>query len=297
MVSRLVWVGFALMLTTGLSLPGTSAAEARQKADPDKPAGKAEPKEEDLTQLCLEVQALRMLATLQATSAQMKALAALAPETAAKRPEAKECKASPKVRRTLRVLRDALAESDAEGVTEGITYLGGKFDALREAEDCELNDNFDVTAAARERAPDAVRLFRTRQIAAYLNSYGEDLAEPVTRVMYALEQGQGLKDKEWLEMRDAAADDVGWQIGGLDTERVSQVRKQVKEFLDKAHPLKEDEFKEQRPELEKQVRDKIVGKVDAIAVMRHVLERDLAQLLSNPELSAALKIRLAKEEK
>jgi hypothetical protein len=293
MVSRLVWVGFALMLTAGLSLPGPAAAEPRQKADPDKPAGKAEPKEDDLTQLCLEVQALRMLATLQATPAQMKALAALAPETAAKRPEAKECKASPKVRRTLHVLRDALAESDVEGVT----YLGNKFDALREAEDCELNDSFDVTPAARERAPDAVRLFRTRQIAAYLNSYGDELAEPVTGVMNALDQGQGLKDKEWQEMRDAAADDVGWQIGGLDTERVSQVRKQVKEFLDKAHALKADEFKEQRPELEKQVRDKIVGKVDAILVMRHVLERDLAQLLSNPELPAALKVRLANAEK
>jgi hypothetical protein len=288
MLSRLVSLAVALVLITGLAFPGTAGAQPRDKA---------EPKEEDLMQLSLEVQALRMLATLEASPAQLKALVAIAPDTVAKSPERKECKASPKLRRTLRVLRDALAESELDKVTEGLTYLGGKFDTLRDQEDCDLNDSFDVTPTARERAPEVLRLFRTHQIAAYLNSYGDDLAEPVSRVMKALEDGQGQKDKEWQETRDGAADDVGWQVGGLDAEQASKVRKQVKDFLDKQHALTEEQFKEQRPEIEKQVRDKIMGKVDPILVMRHVAERDLAHLLSNPELPAALKARLANAEK
>jgi hypothetical protein len=271
MLSRLVSVGVALAV---VALPWTATA--------------AEPKEEDVTQLALEVQALRMLASLDADTAQMKALAAMAPQTVAKRPEPRPCKATPKLRHILTLLRDALLETDSDGAT----FLGGKFDALHGQDDCDLNDTIEVTSAARDQTTAALRLFRTHQIAVYLNAYGDEV-DPVARLMTALETGLDQKDnKDWQETRDAAADDAGWQIGGMDAEEVSKARKQAKDFLDKAHGLSKQQFEQQSEDLRKQIRDKVVGKVDPLTVMRHVMERDLAQLLSNPELPAAIKARL-----
>ena len=57
--------------------------------------------------------------------------------------------------------------------------------------------------------------------------------------------------------------------------------------------LKDDEFKKERPELEKTARQ-IVGEVGPLDVLRHAVERSLADLLSNPRLAAAIDARLKK---
>ncbi len=60
-----------------------------------------------------------------------------------------------------------------------------------------------------------------------------------------------------------------------------------------ARALKDEEFKAERPELEKMAGE-IVGNLSPLDVLRHVLAQDLAELLSNPRLVAAIDARLKK---
>jgi hypothetical protein len=64
-------------------------------------------------------------------------------------------------------------------------------------------------------------------------------------------------------------------------------------LLIQVRALTEEEFKAQRPELEKMARA-IVGDLSPLDVLRHALVQDLAELLSNPRLAAAIDARLKK---
>jgi hypothetical protein len=71
------------------------------------------------------------------------------------------------------------------------------------------------------------------------------------------------------------------------------VSDQVVQLLIQARALKDDEFKRERRDLEKSARQ-IVGEVGPMQILRHAVERALAELLSNPRLPTALEARLKK---
>jgi hypothetical protein len=231
---------------------------------------------EDLNALNLEVAALQQLHQLDLTPAQLEALAKLAKDAAPKTGERKPAKVSDKYRRTLLQYREELED-------------------LRDSEAPTLDDAIDTTDEARKRAPQALKLLGARQTAAYLGLYGDDLPDPVEVLLAALEKSHGTDEKEWKELRDATAEDVGWLLAGQDAEQVRKVGDKVTALLDRAHGLKNVEYQAQKADLEKAARE--LADVDPTVVLRHVMQRDLAELLSNPQLTTAIEGRLKQVKK
>jgi hypothetical protein len=264
-------------VTLGLALIPTKPADRPPRDDPKKPT----------LDIALEVQALRTLYLLRVTPEQIKSLQKLAKEVAT--PDRK--RASPNVsddyRRVLVSLREALAADSEDKVNE----LEDRLIEATEAEEPELDDAVRVTAKARRRVPEVFRLLRPPQLASYFGSAAEEIGDPQERLVAALDQIRSAEEEEWGQTRDELAEDLGWLLGGLDSEQNKAVRAQVVALLDKARELTPAEFKKQRADLVKEARA-VGADVAATDVLRHGVERALAQLLSNPRLAEALQARL-----
>jgi hypothetical protein len=255
-------------------------------ADKDKNS-KSKTATEDVLTLHIQIEALDKLYLLEPTEPQLKALAGLAEKTAAKMPEADPIRTSADFRKALAELRDALAEDDDDKIAEARE----KVDKLQEAEKIEFEDRNDITDEAIKVAAQAMRLLSPAQIVSYLHDLEDEVPEPVERVWTALEEGQDEADKDWKESRDDAAEEVGWLVAGFDNDETARITDEVRKLLDKEHRLKGEELKKEKERIEKEIR-KIVGDYNPVDVLQNYMIRDLAELLSNPQLPAAIQARL-----
>jgi hypothetical protein len=241
----------------------------------------------ELSDLALEVKALRTLYYFRFTPEQMKDLQKRAGETAA--PARKQtAKASDDFRDALADLRDALVEAFDD---DRIDSLDEKLDQLRESETPELDNEVPVTDAAFRVAGEVLRSLTVSQIAAYTAQVADDLTDPLERLTAALDKVRKVQENGYVQRRDEIAEEVSRQVAGLDRKKAGLVKGQVAAFLDKARAYKDEEYKAKRPALEKEARQ-IIGDVGAFEVLRHEVGLALAELLSNPRLAAALKARL-----
>lgn len=247
------------------------------------------PTKVDLNQVNLETAALQEFYQLQLTEEQLQLLARLARETAPAKPRNRPAaKASEAYRKTLLELRDALARDDADAVEE----VSEKLAKLYDAEPPTLDDGIDLTDAARRRVPELLRSLSPRQVADYLGYLDEEeLDDPVELALATLEDAVRCTPEEWKNLRDTVAEEIGWKVAGLDAAAGAKLAERVAAFLDRAHRLKEAELQKGRSELEKSLR-LILGPVSPFDILRHVVEHRLAELLSNPQLSAAIERRL-----
>lgn len=251
--------------------------------------GSARGDQPSLNDLSMEVAALDLFHQLKLTPAQLQAVRRLAKETVAEPSTRATAKASAAYRRTLANLRDALVEEDDELVDQ----LQLELDDLIEKEKPDLDDGFEVTNGARTRATELFRLLSPRQVAYYLANHVDTIPEPLEWILQALEQVRDLDAQKWKELREAIPDEVSRGVAGLDADKASQVTDRVVQLLIQARALKDEEFKAERPELEKMARE-IVGDLSPFDVLRQVIVQDLAELLSNPRLEAAVAARLKK---
>jgi hypothetical protein len=277
MAQRILWV-------VALCLMGPAAYAAPQFEQGDRT---------ELSNLSMEVNALQTLRVLKLTPEQMHFLRELAPETAQKERTQKTVTASREYRNVLAELHAALiADIDDDRIDE----LTDKLMELRDAEDPELNDAVETTDAARKRTSGVFGKLTPRQIATYLGAYGEDFPDPVETVRNSLKELRALAGGDYTELRDEVADQVAVLVAGFDEAKASPIRERVTGWLDHVHGLGDAEFKAQRAELDRAA-EKTVGSVNAMQVLRNVVERDLAELLSNPRLVRVLEIRLKNESK
>jgi hypothetical protein len=256
------------------------------------PAWADEPKKSNklsVQELNQEVVALQNLHDLDLSPTQLERLRTIAKETAAKAPPGGQVKVSEQFRKTLTELREALIDASDD---ERIAELTGRLDELREAEKPEFPDDGEITEEAQQRAPEVLRLLTAKQAAAYIGAVAEEIKDPLELLLEALDQVRQMKNhKKVKEYRDQVAEEVGRLVGGLDSEKAGKINDQVVQWLIVVRSLKEDEFKTQRPDLEKRARD-IVGTVGPTEVIRNFLEHSLADVLSNPRLVAAINARL-----
>jgi hypothetical protein len=243
--------------------------------------------EGDVNVLSMEVVALQTLHQLQATKAQLQELKRLAATTAEKVGPRRQVEVSDKFHKALIQLRDALVEGKEERIDE----LNRAIDELREKEKPDLDDYAEISDDARREAPALLRRFSARQVAGFLADYAADFPDPVEMLTGAFEEVRKLSRREWGGLRDDVAEQVGWLVAGMDGDAEEKVREQGAALITRARQLKDDEYKKQRPELEKAARE-LAAKVGPTDVHRHFLEHGLAELLSNPRLAAAVEARL-----
>jgi hypothetical protein len=281
-VSRFVLAGCLL-------LPVLTAAPALEIPGDEKPVAEARntlkgKEAEQLTALKLEVDALEKLYHLELNHAQLAAFGKLAEKTSAKKPAPREAKAGAEYRQVLKDLRDALVAEDEDRILE----RSAKLDDLHEKETIEIDEEFEMTDAAIKAAPRAFKLLSAAQIVAYLSSLDDEVPDPAERILSAVEEGEELGDDEWKTLRDETAEEVSWLTAGFNADRAKDVAKAVTAFLDRGHRFKGEQLKKEWPALEKSVQQ-LVGNVSSLVVLQHYMERELAELLSNPQTTAALR--------
>ncbi len=277
MCKQIVSLALCLAAALGLAIPSAGVADDAKKT--------AQLSLDDLYQ---EVTALETLYYLHVTPAQLAKLKPIAAETAAKPAGQAKAKASADLRKKLTQLRAALVAADDE---DQIDQFSEEFQDQVTAEKAQLENDFEVTEAARTKAPQVLKMLTARQVATYLGGMADDIPDPGELLTEALGKVRPLPPAKWKEYRDEISDQVGRLIGGLDPDKAQKVSDQVVQLLIIVRSLKDDEFKAQRPELEKKVRQ-IIGDVGPTDILRHVLEQNLAELLSNPRLPAAVAARL-----
>jgi hypothetical protein len=243
-----------------------------------------------LHELSMEVTALQILYQFRFTPEQMSKLQKLAPETAAEAGARPAVKASEGFRRALHDLRTALVSAKDE---EQIAKLAESLDELRSAENPDLDDGIEMTEAARQQTPPVLRWLSARQVATHVAAYGDQFPDPYERLVEAMTRVRGLKEEQWKQARDDVSDDVARLVAGLDVDKAGEINDQVVQLLIQARALTDADFKKEQEDLRRLAKN-IVGDIGPIEVLRHVVERSLAELLSNPRLLDALNARLKK---
>jgi hypothetical protein len=246
---------------------------------------------EELVLLKLEVDALEKLYHLELNARQLPAMLALAEKTAAKMPETKEVQAGEEYRNVLKSLHDALLSQEEERIRE----LSDKLGELQEKETLSIEDAFDMTDAAMAAAPQAFRLLSAAQIIAYLSALDDEVPDPAERILSALEEGAEAKDDEWKQLRDETAEEVAWLAASFKTESTARVKSSVIAFLDRNHRFKGEELTKHWPALEKDAHN-LVRNVTSLMVLQHYMERELAELLSNPRAATAIRSWMKKSK-
>jgi hypothetical protein len=242
---------------------------------------------EELVSLKLEVDALEKLYHLELNAKQLKSLLTLAEKTAGKAQASQEVQAGEEYRKTLQSLHDALVAQEEESIRE----MNDKLDELQEKETVSIDDSFEMTDGAMTAAPQAFRLLSAAQIVAYLGSLSDEIPDPAERILSALEEGAELGGDEWKELRDQTAEELSWLVSGFRTDSATRVKKSVTDWLDRNHRFQGAELTKQWPTLEKSAHQ-LVGNVSSLVVLQHYMERELAELLSNPRTAAALQLSI-----
>jgi hypothetical protein len=241
-----------------------------------------------LSELSLQVNALQTLYEFEFTPAQMQAVLKLVRQSAAKPAVLPGVQATDKYRQTLTQLRDALIDAND---SDRISSLQEKLGDLDDSEDPKLDNDVEITAAARRLAPEALKLLKPRQVTSFLDANQDVYSDPLELLLKGLDQSQTLADDDWKALVRETVDEVGWLLGGLDRKKARTVEQKVEQWLGQVRGLKEAEFKKRRADLEQAARQ-YVGLVPPTAVLHNIAERALAELLANPQSAAALEARL-----
>jgi hypothetical protein len=266
----------------GVSQKSKGKGRGTNKAPAPLPAG-------DVIAMSLEVEVLRSLYGMEVTPAQAAALGKFASETCDKPRIRKPAKASDKFRRALADFRKALTDGQPDKIDE----MEDKLEDARAADSPDLDDDFDITPAARRRAPEALRLLSVRQVVAYAADEGDDITDPYERLRDAIKDARTVKADDWPALRDETAGAVGEAVGGVDAEKVASVTKEAAALLDRARGLSPTELTSLAVELEKAARA-VVGTIGPMDVLQHALELHLARQLSNPQAATAFAALAAK---
>ncbi|MFL5241162.1 MAG: hypothetical protein ACJ8FY_03560 [Gemmataceae bacterium] len=235
-----------------------------------------------LGELALEVQALRMVRTLNFSPDQIKELQELASETAMPA-RLRKGKSSAELRKVLINLRDALAFDDEDAIDSQSDQL----DQLSESEKPELDDAVEATEAARKAVPSVLKHLKVTQFVAYVSLVADQVVDPADEMKERLDKVRMLSLADWKEQRDEIADGVAKLLAGVDAKKVEKTRDQVVALLSRARTLSEEDYQKKLPDLQKEI-DDLVQECGPTEIVKHIVELALADLLSNPRLGAAL---------
>lgn len=200
--------------------------------------------------LSMEISALQVLHDLRVTPPQIELIAKLVKETAEKMPDRKPPKVSEKMLKLYADLRQAFIDADDDKINEVTSDL----EDLRDGEKVEIDDDVDLTDAARKKADELLNKLTARQVAIYLSQFADEFPDPLEKLTEALDESRLRRGKEWTEYRDQTAGHVAWLVGGLEKTSEEKVRDAATNLLDKANKLSEADFKTKKKDLEKECR-------------------------------------------
>lgn len=203
------------------------------------PALTQEPAAETVDQVSEDIDVLEQLNTYEFTVEQLQALIPILKELEATRQALETYKRSDEALGPMRTLRDALIKGKASDQLQ--TGMEAVWDRMQELED-----------AYEEAIPGAMK-----QVAALLTddqlamlSLGDDWAyDEADRIFSTLDTARGFNDQTFNQWRDQTARQIAFRAAGEGEEKANEIQDKVKQFLDKARKLKEDQYMDQYDDL------------------------------------------------
>jgi hypothetical protein len=233
-----------------------------------------------------QVAALEMIQQLDLSADQMRAMQKLVsgvkPATMPGR-----AKMNDEYRNALTEYRKALVGGDEDKIADA----EDKVAEIRDKDESASEPDIDATESARQAAPQLLAILHPSQIASYISDHADDVPDPLQTMLDALDEMAGKSDEEYSSIKSEAADQAAMLLVGVDPKAQEPIAKKVSDWIDSAHKLSADELKAKRTTLEASAKE-IVKQPDPLECLRHWLQRDLADLLANPELPEALTSRL-----
>ena len=239
----------------------------------------------DLTpsvKLQLEVDALTSLNDLNLSPDQLSALKDMAADTAGTLSE-KPTPVTDEYISTLKFLRGALLAKNEDKIDLAEDRVGD----LGDKQDDDSEPDIAQSDAAKQKGPELLKSLSVKQVAEYVSANADEIDDPTQLVIEAIHQCRGMNDDDFANLREDTAQEMGIFGGGSNPAKTPAIAGKVKNLLNRAHKMSNSEYTDQQSQLEDEAR-KLVGGADPIPCLRHWMENEMADLLSNPELPHAI---------
>jgi len=139
---------------------------------------------------------------------------------------------------------------------------------------------------ARAAAEKIVRLFSAQQIAALIAQRNEDVSDPTEILVAALSQCRGMKVADFQAFNQDVSDEIADLVAGVGTRPNRSIQVRTAALMRTAFRMQPEDFDAQLPDLQDKAKD--LTKVAAGMALRHWVQWEMVQLLSNPQLDLAL---------
>ena len=267
-----------LAMSLCLFLAGGPALVARgDAAQPD-----------SIASLELQVAALTTIDELELTGDQIAALQNMAADTADDSLDVSPTSGNTSMayRRAIFALRDALASGDEQRIAQTQSDM----DKLRRRQNILPQATVTETDQAKKKAYAAVSILTAGQYANYIAIHATEVPDAAETILDALDRCQTGADDDYQAMREEAAQQVAMLMNGPNDRMSKRTIANVSRLLDQARNMSSADFQANRDELYQSARNLTrLAKPDL--EVRNWMERQMADLLSNPQLSRALSAR------
>jgi len=239
-----------------------------------------------------QVAALTTLDELDVSGPQLKQLRTLAKDTgAAPSADDTQPKVSSEYHTALLALRDALVAGDDDKIDDA----QDKVEDLRDSQNIDPDQDYDITDPARLKAKSVLKLLNSSQIANYIALHADEVPDATEVIEDALDQCKDATADDFASLRDEAADQVGMLSAGLDQTAAKVVEQKVTDLLNRARAMTQDQFDASRSQLDAGARQ-ITRNIDSFEALHHWMLREMADLLSNPQTAGALDLRISADK-
>jgi hypothetical protein len=232
--------------------------------------------------LQLEVRALSTLNSLELTAEQLASLKDMAADTAGKPGDPPTPITADDVT-ALKGLKAALLSHD----DDKIDAAQEKVDDLAEKQDADSEPDVEPSDAAKAKAAEFVKLLSPRQVALFIGENGEDVENPGDLLVEALHQSRDASPEDFRSLCEDTAREIGVLAAGVNPAKPPRIAGRVTGLLQRARKMSAAEFSDQQTSLEDEAK-KLVAGIDPVMCVRHWMESEIADFLSNPELVDAL---------
>jgi hypothetical protein len=294
--------GFFATATAQTKESTPAKAKDEAKAAPQAAAAlKLIPPPADVNELSMEVAALRTLYLLKAGPDQNEEYNSydgiknfLKDKEIPQPPRDRLAKVSKNYLKVLTDLREAFITNNEDRISE----LSDQIEELTSSESPELDDAIDLTPKSRGAAIGFLRGYMdARRIATYISAYGKEFPDPKGLILKNTRDTLGVWPPKavWKDTRDFVAKEVGFAYAGLNEKLQEEIAVKVGELLDRAYGMTPAQLLKEFSTPSSGLRSQLNGICNPYGptdVIKHVLERDVAELLSNPRLGAAIKARV-----
>jgi hypothetical protein len=247
-----------------------------------KPPKPAESPKVQVGELEYQIVALKLLRQLNPTGDQVQAMLAVSAASGGK--PAVIPVAPAEFKTALSEYADALAEGDDDkiGTTED------RVDDLRDELKIDAPPDPLPTEGARAAADKIVAKLSPAQLAGYLAEHADEVPDPVGTLIDAADQSRAATADEFAAVKSEAAEQFGMLVGGVDPAASAPLATAAADWLEKVKRVPDKDYEAGRDQRVRDVRA-MTHDVDSFVVLRHWMDREMVDLLSNPQLAVSLK--------